>query len=340
MDKLMIDANERNAALDLFRVLMMCGIVFLHINTTFGYDHPFPSNILRACVPGFAIISGYFGIKFKVSKIFRLYAVAAVCLLILALVNLIVGGASWRLQLGHWWFLHAYVIMMVFAPWIDAIFETQNVNKVVFSTLPFLFVVYIWGGGMNFNHIAPYLACPDGVSEYSFSSLLAAYIVGRFLYVFKIEKKVSKKAIVFLLLVVLCVVGSSRLYLAHYNNIVCQLEAALLFILFTKFRIEGRLAKVVDLVAPSCFSIYLTHLIVPMPSVGFQPRAFLAKCAGCVAGGGGQLMATLVVVGCCFVLDLPRRWIMRLPIFKEVCTAVDDCCSRCVNWLAEHVEGS
>ena len=67
---------KRNASIELLRIVMMFGIVLLHVCGQGKYRCVWPSNLLCVAVVGFVFISGYFGIRFTLSKFVSLYSLA------------------------------------------------------------------------------------------------------------------------------------------------------------------------------------------------------------------------------------------------------------------------
>lgn len=65
----------RDARIELYRICLMIGIVFLHVGYMTTGSFSWQNNIFRWCVDGFVLISGYFGVRFSLKKVVRLYAV-------------------------------------------------------------------------------------------------------------------------------------------------------------------------------------------------------------------------------------------------------------------------
>ena len=72
----MSEEKKRNVGIELFRIVMMLGIVMSHICNREGFESPYLHSLVQTGVVGFAMISGYFGIRFAPSKLIRLYALA------------------------------------------------------------------------------------------------------------------------------------------------------------------------------------------------------------------------------------------------------------------------
>ncbi len=125
----------------------MFGIVLLHTHWHSIEHHDWFGRMLTFCVPGFVFISGYFGIKFAVGKLVRLYATAifGMCVVMAAVVlftDQIQNATDYIHQvfekLNACWFLHAYAVLMLFAPMLNAALEKKG------WAIPFLFVAFGW----------------------------------------------------------------------------------------------------------------------------------------------------------------------------------------------------
>ena len=76
-------AHKREESIEAFRVLLMLGICLLHVcGTQCGHPTQWLANMLYWCVPGFVFISGWFGMRFSLKKIIRLYGLALYAALI------------------------------------------------------------------------------------------------------------------------------------------------------------------------------------------------------------------------------------------------------------------
>lgn len=77
--KLRIANHKRNSAIEIYRVLLMLGIVVLHEYSYVGMGHNWLPRLFHTCVVGFVFISGYYGVKLSFAKFARLYGVAIFC---------------------------------------------------------------------------------------------------------------------------------------------------------------------------------------------------------------------------------------------------------------------
>lgn len=130
--------KERNNAIELLRVLLMFGIVLIHVVGKGAYSRNWLANLLKVCVPGFIFITGYYGVRFSWAKLIRLYGVglfAALCGAIGWWAFLAdgagLGGFCQRFitDMRWFWFLHAYAILLLTAPILNACIEHLYENS-------------------------------------------------------------------------------------------------------------------------------------------------------------------------------------------------------------------
>ena len=122
----------RNNSVEIYRVGLMAGICLLH-SMGFGMrQNVFAMNILSSCVVGFAFISGWFGIRFSWLKLAKLYGIGVYAAAIFGMASLTIGDASdivsaavmaFNKLVKGFWFLHAYAVMMIMSPMINALLE-------------------------------------------------------------------------------------------------------------------------------------------------------------------------------------------------------------------------
>lgn len=320
-----VQNDLRNCAVDVYRMLLAFGIVWLHVGST--AEAAWPTNVLHFCVPAFAIITGYFGARFKVSKVLRLYTTAGVCLLALWLLRIWAGVEHEALDLSHWWFLHAYVIMITLAPFVDALFEqakeSGGVKKVLAAVVPLWIVVYGWSWLVGFDRVAAVLPTANGLCGFSFLTLLAAYSVGRVIRVFELGQRLQTKIVVLVALTSFSVSSVAGNYLAGYHCPVSIALAASSFLLFLRLRIPRPIGRVAVWFAPSMFAVYLLHFVIPISGDG-APRAFISYWLQIVGSGVLLPVVAIIVFLAALLLDMPRRIALRF--FKRQLNTI---CSWC-----------
>ena len=243
---------QRDEGVESLRVMLIFGICFLHSITMCGHPNRWISQPLWACVDAFVFISGYYGIKFKVSKLVRLYTLGLVCSAIavmvaamLGLVKLPILKECWLIYTQKSWFLHAYAVMMLLAPLVDI--------KKGFSTMwTVLLLVFVWAGLCAVPHLGHIFPKSPGVESYSGLTLFGVYVAARLFRKYSLEKWLnnSKAIIATVVLYLLAVRGW-----AQYSTPVTLGLAALIFIYGRRIK----LGVIGRYIAPSTFAIYLLH---------------------------------------------------------------------------------
>lgn len=320
---------KRNPAIELFRVLLMFGICLLHVQTSAGGGRL--TSVLVSCVPGFVMISGWFGIHFSWRKIFMLYGVAVYASLVIPLVGGVwTPSAYWCEALRLWnvrldsvspsgfWFLHAYAVMSVLAIPVEMVLEgeltREKAQRLWRISLPIMIAVFGWGFLTKFNALAPLVPTVNGLQAFSPITLFASYLVGRNLVVWeKLNSKVSWK------LSAGCFVGSFTLlcvlrsYLSGYNSLVSVVLAVSAFLLFREIHVPERFAKIILAVSPSMFAVYLIHTHMYWVGMEHSYMVFGREVLKSLSPHLGSALAVgvtaLIVFGCALLLDLPRRMV-------------------------------
>lgn len=313
---------ERNTSIELYRCVLMFGICVLHSAITPGYGRVWLINLLCFCVDGFAFITGYYGCRFKPSKVIRLFLIGAFCALVCAK-----GDFDELVRIfGDYWFLHAYILMMVFAPLIDLTLEkTINLRLI----LPLLVAIFAWGFAPTLPKIGYLIPKTEGLANYSGLTLLGVYILGRLYRKLHLQERLNIRYVVFatVALAVLCALG-----LNEYNSPTAALLAGCCFFLFNGIKLNGFVSEVVNLLAPSVFAIYLLH----QPGRLFSHYSFVKSWVD----DGWNVYATYVIAGGIaffgsVIVDIPRRLISKYAVIvgAGVMNALDDLWERWCNKL-------
>lgn len=313
-------SHKRNPAIELYRVLLMFGIVLLHCVCQGRYSGIWPRYLLGFCVPGFILITGYFGVKFSLMKTLALYGTASYACLLAPLV----GGAwmtgnYWQEVLRTWdaehgfWFIHAYVILTVLAPLASPLFDGARTWREIFKVVaPLLFVVFIWGALRNYNHLRAYIPAPAGLEGASFITFFGVYIVGRFIRVFGLGENICYRWKVIILILLVVLMSFTDGYFSSGNNPVCVLLAVVSFLVVKDIKLPSWGAEVVSRMSPYVFAIYCIHGTVYFPFTGSGSFAFIEWMKCLLENSGMPLPLTIggaavIVFLTALVLALPWR---------------------------------
>lgn len=291
----------RDNRVELYRISLMFGIVLLHTNAHAVVSYPWFGCLLMFCVTGFVFISGYYGVRFSWCKLLKLYGVAFTCMALVAMAECVGGCLEWKdfaarvfYHVRLTWFLHAYAVLMLVVPLLNAALEKRGWE------LPFLILAFGWSYLYDIGHLRPYVFAAAGFGSHTPLTLAGIYVAARIFRRDDWEKHITTKAIIWgiPILILLAVIGLGR-----YNAPSSFLLAGGLFLLFKRHAPDWSFA---GLLAPSMFAVYCLH--------SADPSEAWASLLGGRMGGG--LVATLksatIAFICCVWVDAARRSVLKL----------------------------
>ena len=309
-------AEMRNYAIELLRLLFVYGIVLLHTIRFGGAMQRGLDNVLMTCVVGFVFISGYFGIKFKLIKLIRLIGAALFCAVAISIINMLIQGEFSSAAflsgvkdcyLERWWFLWAYVALMCFAPIVESAVKPECLqNRQWVRMLPLLSLVYVWSYSQRVPILCEFMPRTPGVGTQTFLTLIAIYTSAAIFRSMQLEKYATRRNITIVLCITLPITAVG---VAHYDSIPALFQAAALFCLFKRFKLSDKFSRLLQLLGPSMFSVYLLHA----NCVGyFTLRTFNMK----LIGNGVPLYCSYFTVAfSVFVLALAIDSLRRIGLF-------------------------
>lgn len=221
-------------------------------------------------VCGFVFISGWFGIKFSFSKWLRLLSMGLICggiaIAIGCCLDIHISSKDAVYILARQWFLCAYLMLMLLAPFMDEAFERMKVPRLNGEgglILP-LCILIVWNWLGNLNPWLKYGPYTLGMGPYTFLMMLTVYSLGRIVRIKydgrSNETKVPTLKLFWVAVVnLLILVCGWRLRLGAYCSPFAMSMSVLVFFLFKRISVPHRLATIILFIAPSMFSIYLLH---------------------------------------------------------------------------------
>ena len=167
--------RKRNSGLELMRLVMMFGIVAMHAAVQCAYPKDGSHwTLLDWCVCGFVFMSGYFSVKFNVRKCLNMIALSIWCVIV---SNIAQGSIVYAIKgVREYWFLWAYLLLMMLAPIIDAAFAGKDRRSIVILSAPVLFAVYVWGVMCAIPYVRDWIPSPRGLGGCTFLSLVGIYV--------------------------------------------------------------------------------------------------------------------------------------------------------------------
>ncbi len=276
----------RDSNMELLRIITMLLVMVVHADfralsiPTFeeaqadGFSvflRLFTESASIVCVNVFVLLSGWYGIKFKLPRLleflFQILFFSVLCFVLFFLLNpdrhITLKDFSRLFLAGQWdyWFVKAYLGLYIFAPVLNAFVEkvTQRQLKSLL-VLFFLFQsIYAW----LFPTGAPYFQ-----TGYSALSFMGLYMLARYirLYPFALSRLSGVWDMVIYWGIVLLMSIASFLLLERaypgltwifsYTSPLVIVSAVFFMLFFTKIKFKN---KFVNWVASSCFAVYLLH---------------------------------------------------------------------------------
>ena len=312
MDK---QSSIRNVGIDLFRCLCIYGICVYHAFFTGEFANGFESRVWTWAVPGFAFISGYYGVKLRISKLIRLWVMASICFLL----PIALGGRFFDLLFINWYLL-AYTILMLLSPILNAGLNGLA-RKDIRLAWGGVLVLAIWSWLSEFACTRSYVPKANGMGALSFCSVLVAYVFG---FVYRHHPGIGKK-VKWWWLVLLVPLSA---VLGHYTCPVTLLLVLILFRLFERLQFGTHVGSVITLVAASGFAVYVLH-------ANWQVLPIMHDISRCLIVDWhlpkyiGLMGSAAAIWGACVVIYLVGRMALM---------PVNGVYGRVLNWLDSQVD--
>lgn len=270
----------RNFGIELFRVVMMLGIVSLHylghgglLGASSGGDRTLlwlVESLGYFSVNGFVLITGYFQSKgkFKAHKLITLllqvifwslvtYAVAVVAGDVpLSIVNLV--KACFPFLFGGYWFATAYMALYLLSPYLNKLLDALSQKEQLALTAIFTALC-----------ACPLLGESLGVNGgYGLLWFIALYLWGAYVGKYPVRLLESNWICGGMLAVCVGVLWGSqvlpvsallRSVLWSYASLPVLVAAICCFLLFLRIRLPQRLGRAIGLVSPLTLGVYLVH---------------------------------------------------------------------------------
>ena len=305
---------KRDSSIEMYRSLLMLGICWLHCCQQGGRFSETMNiyYLMRPAVVGFVFISGWFGIRYSTVKVFKLIGISAVCSMISVCICYRVGviyDFVYSFTKGYW-FLWAYVALLIVSPILNAAIEGEKriVNKRI---IPLLAVVFIWSFMTHVPILKNYMPKTAGVSDLSFLMMSGVYIVARLIRERQYDRYLRGNLFwgAFIVSIVLCCLGFS-----HYDSIFSLIVAVGMFQIVRNIRMPIWLGRIVLLILPSVFPIYILHQTYK----GFN-FVKMGMDIGRILHGSHPFIQTfvaaVVVFWSCAAVDMARRSVVGI-VFK------------------------
>ena len=253
-------------------------------------------TLFHTAVLDFVLVSGFFGIRFKVKSFINLIFQVVFYSFILSLIAcLVFKTCSWieivksfmPFTNGYYWFIAVYLQLYLLAPFINIVLEKSNNRQLLLLLVVFAFFVFYIGLIRGGN------ICMDGKNIVNF---VFVYGVGHSLY--RVRAYIQKNKMkwryyaLFLLIIILGITFMSNnalipirdhvtSYIYRYNSPGLLLMAICIFIFFETLQFQN---KYINRIAVSTLAIYLFHEHPFMKDIFYKD--YFANCLGGGVYGG------------------------------------------------------
>lgn len=267
-------SEKRTSNFECLRIIAIILILVMHsysqanckentFNIFVGYVISAIGNLGVSC---FVLLSGYFGLKFKIHRFIQLILITTFYTVISFIAN---NGLVFNISFFDSlivvlryknWFIACYLILMLLSPFINKAMEALSkieydklliILFVTFSVLPTLFISYYYTILTNGGKCLVYI--------------LFLYIIGRYLSLFYSEKEISKsKCLLFFLFLTILIVALNVTisYVFHRECRIFSMDCSPLILfsslcVFFLFKGLALKSKLVNSIAASVLAVYL-----------------------------------------------------------------------------------
>lgn len=291
--------GRRQANFELLRIVAMYMVVVMHYlarsietvptgGSVQGMDVVYAvlESLCIVAVNVYVLISGYFLAMsaFSWKRVFRVIAQVLFYTVLIPPVLVLLGALSFSeafniyhiwssifpVQSGHYWFVTAYVVLMLFAPVLNLAVQKLE-QKQLLQVLGGLLLFFCIG-----KTVSPLQFAADRYG-YDFGWFMVLYLTGGYIRRFGMPflknarrgwavylGSAAVTALFELVLTFLCKKGVGLTYYwsvpFHYNFLFCFTGALGLFSAFSHMHIrEGRAADAIRFISPAVFGVYLIH---------------------------------------------------------------------------------
>ena len=231
----------------------MLAITVQHVGFNNGV---FGREFFQWHVPGFLIISGYFGVRLSPVRVIRLIGIAYGCYWLTIVLRNWQGFGALLLPHGGW-FLPFYLVLMLLSPLLNSAMRNEKGHLIFVSTVALLVYGWLVSGFAATNVHIGMMSMP-GMSGNGFLMLIGIYVVAASKELNSIGSDTRYMPLWMSIFIIGIVVsGFTRGSLMSYGNPIAIFTAYCGFRAFSLIRLPAKIGRFLLLIAPSMFSVYL-----------------------------------------------------------------------------------
>ena len=269
----------RNSNVELLRIVAIILVLIIHGSfrslgaPTYEEISTLPfSSFLRffsqsasvVCVNIFILISGWFGITIRTSRIvellFQILFFCTIIYIVLILMGITTFSISRYIRLfffnGSYWFIKAYLFLYILSPLLNIFAEKSSKRQMI------TFLIAFFSFQTIYDCIADTPWLGGGFSPISFIGL---YLLARFLRNDSNQVITKQKGYIYFIIYCSTVLFSSFMSLLlpngmsffyYYSSPIVIISSVSLFLFFIRIRINS---KMINWIAVSSFAVYIFH---------------------------------------------------------------------------------
>lgn len=357
--------KQRNANLDLLRIVSMLLIVFLH-----SIDHSgvlentvncgdamyfyvrFTYALCQVCVNIYIMLSGYFMVtsKFRLQKLVTLWMEAAFYSFTLKLVFMVTGLDDFSIGsllsclvpilTGRYWFLTIYVGMYLVSPFLNTLIRALDKRSHALLNLCLFALMSVWVS------LHPAIAGMNSGGGWGLAWFVTLYITAAWLRLYYTpNSRILRCFLGFAVIptgmaVLTCppladilptIVSVIAEHWYRYDSVPVYVMTMCLFVGFLNIRITSDwLSRMIVRVAPLTLGVYLIHAHANVSPWSWEVLELPGKMSSPLFPLI-QLCAVVVIFAVCATIDAVRSaTVGRL----ERCSGLTHICTAAENWLA------
>ena len=274
--------EKRNSSIELLRICCMLMIVGGHIimvhRTSFDLVNAdfcislFLQGAFAVAVNVFVLISGYFGIKFKLHRLLKLDMQTVFYSAVLLIVAVLCGWHTIELKKDfllmfpvlskQYWFITCYAVLYVISPLLNHWSKSLEKKKYERLLIMFFFMIYLWPTISYLFNASPFI----DDAGYGIINFIYLYMFGQYIHHLYVDKYVARMYwgayICAIMMLFLAQLGLSYLLgfkftsWISYNTIFVFFGSVFLFLAFKNMHFAS--SRINSLAKP-CIAVYLIH---------------------------------------------------------------------------------
>ena len=353
--------KQRNANLDLLRIVSMLLIVFLHsidhsgvlehaenCGTAMYFYVRFTYALCQVCVNIYIMLSGYFMVtsKFRLQKLVTLWMEAAFYSFVLKLLFMVTGQDAFSIVslvscffpilTGRYWFLTIYVGMYLVSPFLNTLIRAMDKRQHALLNLVLFAIMSLWVS------LHPAIAGMNSGGGWGLAWFVTLYITSAWLRLYYTPNGrpwlwlAGYALIPMAMAAVQClsVPGIVSVVVKHwfrYDSAPVYLMTMCLFVGFLNIRISSPgLSRMIVRVAPLTLGVYLIHAHANVSPWSWEVLALPGKMDS-ILFPLIQLGAVVAIFAICAALDAVRTaTVGRL----EQSSGLKKLCDAAEGWLS------